>query len=585
MQPEQPVRKHILVVEDEGLIADDIRRRLERLGYSVPAVASSGEEALQLAASFGYDLVLMDIRLKGEMDGIAAARKIKENLQIPVVYLTAHADPDTVNRATVTEPFGYILKPIADANLRTTIQIALYKHQMERRLRVSEAWLSTTLRSMGDAIVATDPDGAIVFMNPPAERLTGFDSATAAGLPLMDVLALRDPFGQPACNPLVELLADETRAYQLASRDARSSLVEVACFENRDDTELLGAILVLRDIGMRQEWDDHAIQSQRMDAIASLAGGLARVDSLPAALGGQLTALSRRAPAYPEVIDVNQAIAALRPALTVCLGPDVALETNLHLNTGFIQVDRSRFEQVLINLALRARHDMASSGAFRIVTSILDLPAYHLLTRRYGGSWFVRVEVSHNGPLPDPATLSRIFEPSFSETAGSALDLAIAHSCVVQGGGQITAAAGPENGVVFEILWPCLGTYQDVQPMMRTFPEPAPAILIVEEEDNLRRSLCACIERDGYRLLEARTPEDAALVAAACRRKLDGLVAPAGSELLACRLKLPALYLSGYRHDEVPEPDVLPKPFPILEFRRRLRKLVPEAFQALRDSQ
>jgi CheY-like chemotaxis protein len=145
--------KKILIVEDEGLIAADVQQKLERLGYGLAAIAQSGVEAIRCARSTRFDLVLMDIRLKGEMDGIATARALKTEFEVPVVYMTAHADQETINRATPTEPLGYMMKPITDAALRSVVQISLYRHQMERRLRISEARLSTTLRSIGDDII------------------------------------------------------------------------------------------------------------------------------------------------------------------------------------------------------------------------------------------------------------------------------------------------------------------------------------------------------------------------------------------------------------------------------------------------
>jgi CheY-like chemotaxis protein len=129
MQTATETNKQILIVEDELIIAADIQIRLERLGYKVPAIARSGEEALHFARSTPFDLVLMDIRLKGDMDGIATAQAMRSELEMPVIYITAHADEETVNRASLTEPFGYIVKPIRDSELRSTVQISLYKHE------------------------------------------------------------------------------------------------------------------------------------------------------------------------------------------------------------------------------------------------------------------------------------------------------------------------------------------------------------------------------------------------------------------------------------------------------------------------
>jgi CheY-like chemotaxis protein len=120
----------ILVVEDENIVALEIKKRLQKLGYIVPSVASTGEDAISKVEGILPDLVLMDIMLKGEIDGIDAAGEIRKRFNIPVVYLTAYSDEETLQRAKLTEPYGYILKPFEENDLRTTIEIALYKHQI-----------------------------------------------------------------------------------------------------------------------------------------------------------------------------------------------------------------------------------------------------------------------------------------------------------------------------------------------------------------------------------------------------------------------------------------------------------------------
>ena len=128
----------ILIVEDESIVAMDIKHRAEVLGYHVTAIIPSGEEALENVAQNKPDLVLMDIVLKGEMDGIEAAQKIRDSYDIPVVYLTAYSDERTLKRAKITQPFGYIIKPFDDRELHSAVEVALYKHQMESKLKESE---------------------------------------------------------------------------------------------------------------------------------------------------------------------------------------------------------------------------------------------------------------------------------------------------------------------------------------------------------------------------------------------------------------------------------------------------------------
>lgn len=151
----------ILVVEDERIVGEDIKVRLQKLGYSVPSIVQSGEEAIEKAKTMRPDLILMDIVLDGEMDGVEAASQIKSLYGIPVVYLTAYADANTLERAKITEPFGYVVKPFEDRDLNITIDIGLHKHRMEKKLRETEEKLRRTLedtiKALSSAVELRDP--------------------------------------------------------------------------------------------------------------------------------------------------------------------------------------------------------------------------------------------------------------------------------------------------------------------------------------------------------------------------------------------------------------------------------------------
>lgn len=140
-EKEKKEKAKIMIVDDETIVAEDLKGRLLDLGYEVCAVASTGSEAIAKAQKSGPDLILMDIRLKGDMDGIEAAEKIKRRFDISVVYLTAYSDQTTLDRAKVTTPFGYLIKPFAERELYSTIEMALYKQKMDKEVTVLRGML------------------------------------------------------------------------------------------------------------------------------------------------------------------------------------------------------------------------------------------------------------------------------------------------------------------------------------------------------------------------------------------------------------------------------------------------------------
>ncbi len=195
-------KERILIVEDEGIVAADLESMLRKLGYIVVGTAASGEEAIEKAEETAPDLVLMDIRLKGEMDGIDAAEQITARHNIPVTYLTAYADEKTVERAKTTMPFGYIQKPFQMNDIRAATEIALYKHKMESMLTTIQSWHAATLRSIPEAVVATDKKGSLTFMNEMAESLLGLKLQDVYGTPFDDIFSLP--------NTTAEMLAQAT---------------------------------------------------------------------------------------------------------------------------------------------------------------------------------------------------------------------------------------------------------------------------------------------------------------------------------------------------------------------------------------
>ncbi|MGJ7581591.1 ATP-binding protein [Variovorax sp. RHLX14] len=282
----------ILVVEDDRVVARDLKQQLTRLGYEVVGITSHGEEASALAMATSADLALTDIRLEGAMDGIDAAQEMRLTCDIPVVFLTAYADDETIRRARVTEPFGYLLKPFEDSQLRTAVEMALYKHAADRKLRDSERRYAATLSSIGDAVISADDAGLITYLNPVAERLTMFRSAEALGLQLGEVYRTVDE--ETGLRIEVQIEAQiEAHARQansqvlLLARDGTSPIpIEQSASPIIDDRgNITGTVLVFRDLALRREVD-----KKLRDAQAELVrvSGLTTMGELAASIAHEI---------------------------------------------------------------------------------------------------------------------------------------------------------------------------------------------------------------------------------------------------------------------------------------------------------
>ena len=164
----------VIVVEDEGITAMHLREMLVGWGYEVPATADKAEDALDRIAAQNPDLVLMDIRLKGRLDGIAAAELIQRRFDVPVVFLSAHSDKGTLQRVKSSPAYGFIVKPFDERDVQVAVKSALYRHRIDRALRSTREWRHGSLSSVAHAVISTDAGGRIMFVNKGAEALTGW---------------------------------------------------------------------------------------------------------------------------------------------------------------------------------------------------------------------------------------------------------------------------------------------------------------------------------------------------------------------------------------------------------------------------
>ena len=638
--PTEPAR--ILIVEDESIVALDIQNSLTQLGYQVCGRAIAGDEAIRLAMDTRPDLILMDIRLAGAMDGIEAAECIHAVLDTPIIFVTAYADQATINRAKIAQPFGYITKPLELRELHTTIEISLYRHAMELRERQNSYRVEQVFNTMPHGLILLAEDGTIEIANQRALEYLG--ALTQDGsLGIGDQLNHLN--GQPTRDYLSSstgIQSQQTGEIVVEGPPERvfvvSSVRQSDAPRHRADSGRQGWVVTVQEITEARQHERAVRQQERLAAVGQLAAGIAHdfgnmlstislatqiIPQLEANLSSQSAEylkrirqqVQRATDLIAQVLDfsrtsvLEKATVDLIPLyktwmklLTQLMPENIRVEFNYPNVPCTIDADPTRMQQVLWNLALNARDALPDGGQ---VTIALDRVTHKedrklLLPELVYGEW-VSVQISDNGLGIARDALPHIFEPFFTTKLpgkGTGLGLAQVYGIVEQHGGLIHVASDLGKGTTFTVFWPAAqrppsGCLDETATPIVMPKGNGEMLLVAEDHRDTRQATADGLKALNYDVIEAVDGQEALAILqdgnSAIRLVVTDHIMPHMGAVEFCRalkqsgMDLPVIVVSGYSRDEdIPVLDQLG----VIEFIRKpvgLEHLARVIAQTLRE--
>jgi PAS domain S-box-containing protein len=635
--------RSILVVEPNGRLAALVEKYLVRDGYRT-VLESTGAAALETLAKpdTSIDLLVLDLQLPDMTGEDLLATLVAQNRSLPYLILAEHGFEKRAARQLKVGALDYLMK---DGTLLELLPFVVRRgfQQLDQGKLLNEAEFNykllyrhfeLILHSAGEGICALDRDGRITFCNPAAARMLGYEPAELIGT---DLAAMAERPTTDANGRVRDALAANTtfRSHdQLFWRkDGSSFPIEYTSTPIREADGQTGAVFVFKDITERRRLEEQYRQSQKLEAIGRLAGGvahdfnnlltvvtgytdlLANSPSLDAkakdavkevqsatdraiALTRQLLAFGRKQMLQPRPVNLNASITEINRLLKRLIGEDIHLETRLADALLPVTADPGQLEQVIINLAVNGRDAMPKGGTLTIATGAVNVDASTAAAQPgLKPGRYALLTVADTGHGMDAATKARIFEPFFTTKEagrGTGLGLATVYGIVVQSGGHIDVQSAPGRGATFRILWPqAAGT--DKPPSGEfdiNIRGGTETILLVEDEEQVRGLAARVLAGFGYKVIEARDGAEAEQIGRSESDYLHLLVTdvvmPGGmsgldlaQRLAPVRPKMKVLFMSGYADDAITRRGVLaddavflPKPFTPDVLARRVREIL-----------
>lgn len=602
--------EQILIVEDEALISEYLSDVLVDLGYEVEACCSNAKEALGLVERVRPDLVLLDINLKGSMDGIEVARRLRSDHDLPFLYITAQSDQATVERARDTDPLGYLIKPINPDDLRVALELAFYRRNADVKRRQMETWLTTTLDSIGDGVIALDPQRRISYLNLTAERLTGWSLREATGQHFSEVFSLVGGDMWENCEQLVEDCYSSGKLrrlegkYGIRRRDGSVLPIDDSIAPIGEGAAL-GLVIVFRDRTHlhkleqeREELMRKNYEKQRLETLGLLAAGIAhdfnnlltivrgnadlcqemkcpgQSDYLAevvlaaergAELCDQMLSYAGRAVLEPKSLDLRELLEQCLP-LVRRFKPKCKIQ--MLETSGSFQVlgDRSQLQQVVLNLVINAAESYFPT----------DGPVSVLLGQAGG---MAVLEIFDQGCGISAEAREKIFEPFYStKQTGRGLGLAAVAGIVRAHRGELLVESTPGKGSTFCLRLPICQEKSGV-PVKRLSSRidlRGKRILVADDEEAIRTFLQLALSRAGALVLEASDGDRAwDLLQGGVPFHLvildvvmPGLTGREIAQRLERESSTPVLLISGYEPSQAEgsQTRLLSKPFGLVQF-------------------
>jgi len=481
----------ILVVEDDMIVGRDIEESLRGLGHEVAALVRTGEQAVRAASEYDLDLVLMDVRMPGAFDGVEAARRIAGVQDLPVVYLTAYSDDRTVSRAKETAPFGYLVKPFDRRELKTTVELAIYRHRMEQMLEASRARYRRLFEDDVVARCVSTPEGKILDVNRAFAELLGFDSVDGALDARVPDLYSRSSDREEILRELA--LGEEIRSHRVDLRRIDGARVPVLLHAHgvrEDDGRLREVHASLVDMTRERRLEERLRRAARMEATGRMAGGIAHdfnnllnairgplelvledeslTEEGRADLRGALNACGRAARlvkglfatggksggSVASAVDLSDLVRMMSQVLNWLAGRHRKLEMRVGGGPFVVRGVAGQIEQVVLNLVLNARDATAPGG--RVVMELEAVERSGTMEEAGGGPTpWVRLTVSDEGEGIDEELRERIFDPFYTtKEEGTGLGLAVVYGIVRGHHGEVVVESEPGRGTSFHVYLP-----------------------------------------------------------------------------------------------------------------------------------